>query len=171
MQKAHLLPSAAAGILLGGLVFGSSPTYSQAPVVDWASIAIQNAIQGIQNTMSTTLTSMSGILGDISNGSITAILVGGFTQNANYAKASVDATAQIADGHVMATTRVQRDFRNAQIRDEHTINSNHCTALDNGQVITVGSGQSRIVANSIQAVADPRGEAEPSDSRNCRIRR
>ncbi|VTZ48802.1 conserved hypothetical protein [Methylocella tundrae] len=162
MKKTQLLASTAAGAILGALVFGSGPAVSQMAVVDWPSIAIQQAVQAIQNTISSTLTSMSGILGDVTNGSITTLLVQGFTQNANYSKAQIDAVQQIADAHLLASTRVNRDFRNAQIRDEHTVNSNHCAAIDNGQTITVGAGQSYVVANSIENVADPRGEAEPN---------
>jgi len=35
-------------------------------------------------------------------------------------------------------------------------------ALDTGQTVTVGAGQSRVVATSIENIADPRGEAEPN---------
>ena len=160
MQKAHLLTSTAAGVVLGALVFGGSPALSQMAVIDWSNLGIQQAIQGIQNAMSSTLTTITGQLG--ATGPLAILLQQGFTQNANYSKAQVDAATQIADGHVLAMVRAARDQRNAQIRDEHTVNANHCAALDTGQTVTVGAGQSRVVATSIENIADPRGEAEPN---------
>ena len=46
--------------------------------------------------------------------------------------------------------------------DEQTISSVHCDALDGGQTVTVSGGQSWKVAQSIQDVADNRGEAGPN---------
>jgi hypothetical protein len=63
MQKAHLLTSTAAGVVLGALVFGGSPALSQMAVIDWSNLGIQQAIQGIQNAMSSTLTTITGQLG------------------------------------------------------------------------------------------------------------
>ena len=170
MKKAHLLTSAGAGAILGALVFGASPALSQMAVIDWSSIAVSNAMKAIQDTMSNTLNTITGqlglngplasLLGTSTNGTVTQLLQQGFTQNANYAKAQVDAQGQIVDASNLAMTRVQRDFRNAQIRDEHTTSSLHCAALDAGQTITVGAGQSWKVAQSIQDVTDKRGEAE-----------
>jgi hypothetical protein len=89
-------------------------------------------------------------------------LTQGFTQEANYAKAAVDAQSQIVDGALTSNARFQRDIRNAAIRDEHTTSSLHCVALDAGQTVTVSGGQSWKVAQSISDVADARGEAGPS---------
>src|SRR5208283_3574511 len=160
MNRASLLTSTTLGALLGAAVFGAGPALSQvagAPVTDWISIGISQAMQAIQNTMSSTLTAITGQLG--ANGPLAILLTQGFTQNANYSKAQVSAQQQIADATNLSMTRVQRDFRNAAIRDEHVVNSQHCAHIDNGTTITVGAGQSWKVATSIQGVGDQRGEA------------
>jgi hypothetical protein len=160
MNRASLLTSTTLGALLGAAVFGAGPALSQAagmPVTDYLSIAISQAMQAIQNTMSNTLTAITGQLG--ANGPLALLLTQGFTQNANYSKAQVSAQQQIADATNLSMTRVQRDFRNAAIRDEHVVNSQHCAHIDNGTTITVGAGQSWKVATSIQGVGDQRGEA------------
>ncbi|SFK80104.1 hypothetical protein [Methylocapsa palsarum] len=171
MNKSSLLTSAAAGVLVGAFVFGASPARSQMAVIDWASIAIQNALQSIQNQMSNTLNTITrqlgltgplgSILGDATNGSVTALLQQGFTQNANYSRAQVSAGQQIVDGALTSNARFSRDMRNAQIRDEHTANPLHCASLDNGQTIVAGAGEAFKVAAAIQNVTDPRGEGGP----------
>ena len=171
MQKSRLLLSASS-VLTGALLFGASPALAQMPVFDYANSVVQAAIKGIEQTMSSTLTSITNqltatgplgtILGDISHGSLTTLLIQGFTQNANYAKAQVDAQSQLVDGALTSHARFERDMRNAQIRDEHTTSSLHCTALDAGQTITASSGSSWKVAQSISDVADNRGEAGPN---------
>jgi hypothetical protein len=171
MQKSRLL--SASGVLTGALLFGASPTLAQGqPVFDNLNYLLQGAIKAIESTMSNTLTSITNqltatgplgtILGDISHGSLTTLLIQGFTQNANYAKAQVDAQSQLVDGALTSHARFERDMRNAQIRDEHTTSSLHCTALDAGQTITASSGSSWKVAQSISDVADNRGEAGPN---------
>src|SRR3984957_12143611 len=174
MLKSRLLLSAS-GILTGALLFGATPTLAQGqPVFDNLNYVLQGAIKAIESTMSNTLTSITNqltatgplgtILGDISNGSITTLLVQGFTQNANYAKAQVDAQSQLVDGALTSHARFERDMRNAQIRDEHTTSSLHCVALDAGQTVTASSGSSFQVTQSISDVADNRGEAGPNQS-------
>ncbi|WP_294537751.1 hypothetical protein [uncultured Rhodoblastus sp.] len=137
-------------------------------VVDWASLGVSQAMKFIQNQMSNTLTSITGqlgangplgqLLGSNQFGSVTTLLQQGFTQIANYQKAQVDAHGQLLDGQNLAMTRVQRDFRNAQIRDEHSVGSIHCAALDGGQSVITGASKSWQVATSITAVTDKRGE-------------
>jgi len=171
MQKSRLLLSAS-GVLTGALLFGASPALAQMPVFDNLNYALQGAIKAIESTMSDTLTNITKqlgstgplgtILGDVQNGSITTLLMQGFTQNANYAKAQVDAQSQLVDGALTSHARFERDMRNAQIRDEHTTSSLHCTAIDAGQTITASSGSSWKVAQSISDVADNRGEAGPN---------
>ena len=142
------------------------------PVVDGVHYTLQGVIKAIEQTMSDTLSNITKqlkstgplgtILGDVKNGSITTPLMQGFTQNANYAKAQVDAVSQITDGALISNARFQRDMRNARIRDEHTTSSLHCVALDAGQTVTASAGSSWKVAQSISDVADNRGEAGPS---------
>ena len=151
MFKSRLLFSAS-GVLTGALLFAGTPASAQMPVFDGVNYALQGAIKLIEQTMSNTLSSITNqltatgplgtILGDIKNGTLTTILVQGFTQNANYAKAQVDAQGQLVDGALTSHARFQRDMRNAQIRDEHTTSSLHCTAIDAGQTITASSGSS-----------------------------
>jgi hypothetical protein len=171
MPKSRLLLSAS-GVLVGALALGASPAFAQIAVFDWANNAIEAGIKAIETGMSDTLSSITKqltstgplgtILGDVQNGSITTLLTQGFTQEANYAKAAVDAQSQIVDGALTSNARFQRDIRNAAIRDEHTTSSLHCVALDAGQTVTVSGGQSWKVAQSISDVADARGEAGPS---------
>ena len=156
----------------GALLFGASPAFAQIAVFDWANNAVQVAIKAIEQTMSNTLNTITDqltatgplgtLLGSAQFGSVTALLQQGFTQNANYAKAAVDAQSQIVDGALTSNARFQRDMRNAGIRDEHTTSSLHCAALDSGQTVTVSGGQSWKVTQSIQDVADVRGEAGPN---------
>lgn len=87
--------------------------------------------------------------------------VAGFTQTANYLKGQIAAQQQIADGSNTAMARFQRNVRSAQIRDEHIATPAACESLDNGQAITIGAGQSWIVATSLTAVANRRREAGP----------
>jgi hypothetical protein len=172
MKRASFLTSTALGCVLGAALFGATPAISQLAVIDWASIAIQQALQGLQQQVNNTLNSitgqlsidgpLAGLLGPNTHGSVTQLLRDGFTQNANYAKGQVSAQRQIEDASNLAMTRVQRDFRNAQIRDEHTPSPLACAALDNGQTITVGAGESWKVAKAIQKVGDERGEAGPN---------
>ena len=171
MPNARPLLSAA-GVLTGALLFAASPASAQWPVFDGINYALQEVIKTIEETMSNTLSNITKqlestgplgtILGSVENGSVTTLLQQGFTQNANYAKASVDAYSQIADGALTSNARFQRDMRNAHIRDEHTTSSLHCVALDAGQSVTGASGSSWKVAQSISDVADNRGEAGPN---------
>ncbi|WP_051948953.1 hypothetical protein [Methylosinus sp. PW1] len=138
-------------------------------VVDATSIAVQQALQKLQdqaNSFLNTITSQLGLSGPLASllgsstyGDVTTLLRQGFTQNANYAKAQSPAQRQIADASNIAMARFERDKRNALIRDEHVVSPLHCAHLDNGQTITVGAGQSWKVAAAIQTVADQRGEA------------
>src|ERR1700677_4022874 len=99
MQKSRLLLSAT-DVLTRALLFGASPALAQMPVFDNLNYALQGSIKAIESTMSDSLTNITKqlgsagplgtILGDISHGSLTTLLIQGFTQNANYAKAQVD---------------------------------------------------------------------------------
>ena len=160
MKRSSFVVSTTLGAVLGALVFGASPVLSQAagmPVTDYLSIAVSQAMQAIQNTMSSTLTSITGQLA--ADGPIAVMLANGFTQLSNYAKAQVSAQQQITDASNTAMARFQRDMRNAQIRDEHTVGQPHCAHLDNGQTVIAGAGQSWKVSAAIQTIQDQRGEA------------
>ncbi len=85
----------------------------------------------------------------------------GFTQSANYSKAAVGAQQQITDASNMAMTAVQKSFRNAEIRDEHTLSPQACTALNFGQSVTIADGQSSLVSKALNTVTDRRGQGLP----------
>jgi len=160
MKKASLLTSVATGAVLGALVFGATPALSQMFVVDWASIAVQQALKALQDQANSLLNSITSALGPTTYGDVTTLLRQGFTQEANYIKGQTAAQRDIADASNTANARVTRDVRNAQIRDEHTISPLHCAALNNGQTIAVGAGQAWKVGLAIENVTDARGEAE-----------
>ena len=81
------------------------------------------------------------LLGTAQYGSVTALLQQGFTQNANYAKAAVDAQSQIVDGALTSNARFQRDIRNAGIRDRSHDEFAYCAALDSGESVTVAAAR------------------------------
>ena len=85
----------------------------------------------------------------------------GFTQTSNYLKGLMEGIQRTEDASNVAMTRVQRDFRNAQIRDEHVATPTACESLDNAQTVAVAAGQSWVVRESLSKVTDPRGEAQP----------
>ena len=160
MWKKQLL-SAAAGIVIGAAVFGAAPAWADMPVVD---IGVMGILQAAQSALTNAITSIgTQITGAVTKmeTSVTQMLRDGFTQEANYQKAQVSAQQQIADASNTANARVQRDFRNAQIRDEQTPNPQACAALDNGQSLQAAAGQAARLAAGISDVMDPRSEGEP----------
>ena len=169
MKKASLHSSAAIAIFFGAAFLAPTSASAQMVVTDPWQLAVDKAMQLIQNQINSTLGTISSqlglsgpigqLLGSNQFGSVTTLLQQGFTQISNYQKAQVDAHSQLLDGSNLAMTRVQRDFRNAQIRDEHTVGSLNCAALDGGQAVVTGAAQSWKVAQSISAVTDNRGEA------------
>ena len=168
MKKTSLLSSATIAVLLGAAVLAPTSASAQMVVTDpWT--LVDKATQLIQNQISSTLGAISSqlglngpigqLLGSNQFGSVTTLLQQGFTQVSNYQKAQVDAHSQLLDGSNLAMTRVQRDFRNAQIPDEHAVGALNCAALDGGQAVVTGAAQSWKVAQSISAVTDNRGAA------------
>lgn len=156
---------------LATALYSATPASAQTPVIDFTAIGIQQALRVLQDQANTLLGDitkqlgldgpLAGLLGPNTYGNITQLLRDGFTQTANYAKGQVSAQRDIGDATNLAMTRVQRDFRNANIRDEHAASPTACAALDAGQTISVGAGQSWKVSRAIQTVADKRGEAAP----------
>ena len=168
MKTNPLLNTTAAVALLGGAVLASTSAYALMPVVDWAAIAVDQAVKAIQSQISNTLSQISSqlgingplgqLLGPNTFGGVNTLLQQGFTQIANYQKAQVDAHGQLIDGSNIAMARFHRDMRNAQIRDEHSVGSLHCAAVDGGQTVVAGATKSWQVATSISQVTDKRGE-------------
>lgn len=160
MFRKQLL-STAAGIVIGAIVFGSTPALADMPVFDFGLAGIVKAAQSVLDKAISSIGSQitSAVTG--MQQSVTDMLRDGFTQNANYSKAQIAAQQQIADASNSANARVSRDFRNAEIRDEHTPNPQACAALDFGQTLQAANGQSRLVAAAISTVMDPRSEGGP----------
>ncbi len=99
------LIATAAGIVLGGVMFGAVPALAQLATIDVASIAQQikslaqetgildvlNAMNTVQNTVSDTMKSINTAIGNTTYGDTNTLLREGFTQEANYAKGQVGA--------------------------------------------------------------------------------
>ncbi|MCW2318898.1 hypothetical protein M2322_004467 [Rhodoblastus acidophilus] len=168
MRTPQFRTSTAAALVLGAALFAPGAANATMPVIDYATLAVDQAMKFIQNQMNNTLSAITSqlgangplaqLLGPNTYGSVTTLLQQGFTQIANYQKASVDANSQLIDGQNLAMARYHRDIRNAQIRDEHIVGSTHCAALDGGQAVIAGASKSWQVATSITAVTDKRGE-------------
>ncbi len=159
MRKRLLRTTAA--VVLGGVLFNAKPAWADLPTFDFA---VAQIIQTMQRTLDNAITSIgTQITGGVNQmeTSVNQMLRDGFTQNANYAKAQIGAQEQITNGSNIANAQVQRSFRNAEIRDEHTANPQFCNAADNSQSPIVASIAAENVAGGIQGVADRRSEAVP----------
>jgi hypothetical protein len=159
-MKHKTLLATAAGIMLGGVLFNAAPALADLPTIDITTdgilTALQSAVTGAINSMEKSVTDALTSLANPA--SVSSLLTAGFTQMANYSKASVGAQQQITDASNTAMARFQRDVRNSQIRDQQTPNVQNCTALDSGQVVTAASLQGWRTGQTIEAVMDPRGE-------------
>ena len=100
-------------------------------------------------------------LGDNTFGTVQSLLQQGFTQNANYAKAGINATRDIADASNTAMAGFQTQVRQAQIRDEHTVSPEACYALDGGVSTQAAGVQGFDVAWTISHIHSARGRADP----------
>jgi hypothetical protein len=160
MNRKTLLATVA-GIMLGGVLFNAAPALADLPTIDITTdgilTALQSAVTGAINSMEKSVTDSLTSLANPA--SVSSLLTAGFTQMANYSKASVGAQQQITDASNTAMARFQRDIRNSQIRDQQTPNVQNCTTLDSGQVVTAASLQGWRTGQTIEAVMDPRGEA------------
>ena len=171
MRKASLLAATALGVIVGASLFGATPARADLPVIDPALIAIITAIKSVMDEVNSAISDVKNelgltgpigsLLGDGTFGTVQQLLQEGFTQEANYSKATVGAQQQIADASNTAMARFGRDMRNAQLRDEQTTSPVQCAALDNNQTINVAQGQAWKVGTGIENVSDPRGEADP----------
>lgn len=175
MRKLGLLGTTALAFVGGAALMSVRPAVAQLATIDVASIAQQirsfaqetgilnvlNAMKTVQDTINGLMTDIKTAIGPTTYGDTNTLLREGFTQNANYAKAQVGATQQITDASNTAMTIVQRSFRNAQLRDDHTLSPQACTALNFGQTVTVSAGQSWRVSQAISAITDRRGQGLP----------
>ena len=175
MRRIALAGSAAIGAVLGAILLNAAPAFADLPVIDPASIAQQikqlaqetgildvlNAMSTVQNTISTTMKDINTAIGNTTYGDTNTLLREGFTQNANYSKASIGAQQQIADASNEAMAQYQLQLRDAQIRDQQTASPTQCAALDGGVGIQAAAEQAYDVAYEISRTQDWRGEALP----------
>lgn len=164
-MRAKLLGSAALGMVVGGIVFNAPDAKAILGVGD---VVTDPGSYTVIGTLQTALTTVLGKLQDKLYNQLTDVgdllsdkLTSGFTQVSNYAKAAVGAQEQITDASNTAMATYQKDIRNAELRDEHTLSPQACIALNSGQAITVSAGQSWRVGQALAKVTDPRGEAGP----------
>ena len=163
-MRAKLLGSAAVGVIVGGVMF-NGPSARGGIIGDIVSdpqsyltmAAMQGAITSVISKMQDSLVSKFTDIGNLLDDKLT----NGFTQLTNYSKATVGAQQQIADANNTVIATFQKDIRNAELRDEHTLSPQACAALNLGQAITVGAGQAWKVRQALGTVTDPRGEAGP----------
>ena len=163
-MRAKLLGSAAVGVIVGGIMF-NGPSARGGIIGDIVSdpesyltmAAMQGAITSVISKMQDSLVNKFTDIGNLLDDKLT----NGFTQITNYSKATVGAQQQIADANNTVMATFQKDIRNAELRDEHTLSPQACAALNLGQAIIVGAGQAWKVRQALGTVTDPRGEAGP----------
>lgn len=177
MRKLALAVSAAVGAVLGAVLFNAVPAYADLPVIDPASIAeevkqlaqetgildVLNAMSAVQNTISTTMKDINTAIGNTTYGDTNTLLREGFTQEANYSKATVGAQEGIADASNEAMAQFDLQMRDAQIRDQQTASPTQCASLDGGVGVQSAAEQSFSVANAIARAQDWRDESLPNE--------
>jgi hypothetical protein len=172
VRNLTLAAATATGIAIGDAVFNATPARADLPTIDATVLAAVNAVKGVLTDINGYIQDVKGflsatgpiasLLGDNTFGTVEQLLQEGFTQTANYQKASVRAFEQIFDASNTANARFKRDVRNAQIRDEHTPSPTACTALDGGVSTQAAAVQAYTVAATITRIHDQRGEAGPN---------
>jgi hypothetical protein len=172
MRNFSLAASTAIGIVIGGVLFNATPAQADLPTIDATVLAAVNAVKGVLSDINGYIQDVkdflsatgpiASLLGDNTFGTVEQLLQQGFTQTANYQKASVGALEQIFDASNTANARFKRDVRNAQIRDEQTPSPTACTALDGGVSTQAAAVQAFTVAATIARIHDLRGEAGPN---------
>ena len=169
MRRSKLLALTALGIAIGGAFLDVKPAYADLPVIDLTSIA--KAIQEINilGTINSGLNSLLGksgplatLMGDNAYGTVQQLLQEGFTQQANYSKASIGAMENITDASNEAMAQYDLQLRDAQIRDEQTASPTACTGLDNGVSTQAASIQGDAVGFTLGQIEDVRDESGPT---------
>jgi hypothetical protein len=100
-------------------------------------------------------------MGNNAYGTVQQLLQEGFTQEANYSKATVGAMENITDASNEAMAQYDLQLRDAQIRDEQTASPTACTALDNGVSVQAAAVQGYDVGFTLQQIHDVRDESGP----------
>ena len=179
MRNFSLAASTAIGIVIGGVLFNATPAQADLPTIDATVLAAVNAVKGVLSDINGYIQDVkdflsatgpiASLLGDNTFGTVEQLLQEGFTQTANYQKASVGALEQIFDASNTANARFKRDVRNAQIRDEQTPSPTACTALDGG-VSTQLRLYSTIACKMVKAWSRRCGPLRFTGSRSSRSR-
>jgi hypothetical protein len=172
MRKLTLAAATAIGTVIGAVLFNATPARADLPTIDATVLAAVNAVKGVLSDINGYIQDVkdflsatgpiASLLGDNTFGTVEQLLQQGFTQTANYQKASVGALEQIFDASNTANARFKRDVRNAQIRDEQTPSPTACTALDGGVSTQAAAVQAFTVAATMAKIHDLRGEAGPN---------
>ena len=166
MTRKYLLATTA-GMVFGAMI-SAGPAFADLPTID---VITHFLLQQAQNMITTAVTNVEKSvtnIGSLIGDKVTDMgnlvgdkLTAGFTQSANYAKASIGAQEQIADASNTVMARNARDLRNAQVRDEHVLTPQACASLDDGQTIAVSAGQSWKVSQGISDITDKRTQGRP----------
>jgi hypothetical protein len=157
------------GIAIGGAFLTAEPAYADLPVIDPASIIQEIKQLNVLGTISSALNSLLGksgplatLMGDNAYGTVQQLLQEGFTQQANYSKASIGAMENITDASNEAMAQYDLQLRDAQIRDEQTASPTACTDLDNGVSTQAAAIQGDAVGFTLGQIEDVRDESGPN---------
>jgi hypothetical protein len=169
MRRARLFGMTVLGIAIGGAFLTAKPAYADLPVIDPASIIQEIKQLNILGTISSALNSLLGksgplatLMGNNAYGTVQQLLQEGFTQDANYSKASIGAMENITDASNEAMAQYDLQLRDAQIRDEQTASPTACTDLDNGVSTQAAAIQGDAVGFTLGQIEDVRDESGPN---------
>lgn len=169
MRRSSFIALAAVGLACGSILYSAKPAYADLPVIDPTSIAeevkqlaqetgILNVLQAVESIE----TRISSAIGPATYGSTNTLLQEGFTQEANYSKASIGAIQNITDASNEAMAQYDLQLRDAQIRDEQTASPSACTDLDNGVSTQAAAIQGDAVGYTLGDIEDVRDESGPN---------
>ena len=169
MRRSSFIALAAVGLAFGSILLSAAPAYADLPVIDPTSIAeevkqlaqetgILNVLQAVESIE----TGISSAIGTTTYGSTNTLLQEGFTQEANYSKASIGAIQNITDASNEAMAQYDLQLRDAQIRDEQTASPSACTDLDDGVSTQAAAIQGDAVGYTLGDIEDVRDESGPN---------
>jgi hypothetical protein len=156
MRRPRILTLTACGLAAGGFLLHAQPAYADLPVIDAASIIQEikqvtdlGGIESAINSLLGTTGPLATLMGNNAYGTVQQLLQEGFTQEANYSKATVGAMQNITDASDEAMAQYDLQLRDAQIRDEQTASPTACAALDNGVSVAASSIQGDKVGSTL----------------------
>jgi hypothetical protein len=169
MRPPNFFGMTALGIAIGSTLLTAKPAYAEWPVIDVTSIAKEVQEINVLGTINSGLNSLLGasgplatLMGNNAYGTVQQLLQEGFTQEANYSKATVGAMQNITDASNEAMAQYDLELRDAQIRDEQTASPTACTDLDNGVSTQAAAIQGDAVGFTIGQIEDVRDESGPN---------